>query len=295
MNSNRSSLDEHLDGDAIQAPLDDDEGHARVDAWREVLGELDRMRRFAPPGRFAERVISGIDIPRRAARPSGAWWWLRPRHWLARRGAKAHLSGRRLQDLADGVLSPRLATRARAHLAACGRCEIRFAGWRRLMATLETLPPLAPPAGFAERVMERWRAVAEEAAGQRRSSRARASWLRSPRGWALAGTLVSAPVAAFAGAAAFVSTVPQFTANGLLAYLWWQARDALSAFGSSLLAGVMQSGAAFRAYAFADYLISAPAAAVAGAAGFTVLMLSSAWVLHRNLGFPHIAPRHAHT
>ena len=314
MNSNPSSRDGHLDGDAIQALLDEDAGRvgdavasarahleacagcrARVDAWREVLGQLDELRRFAPPGRFAERVMSGIEVPKKVASAPGAWSWLRLRRWLTGSGATAHLSGRRLQDLADGVLSRRRSLSARAHLAACARCENRFEGWRRLMAKLETLPSLAPSAGFVERVMARRRAMAGETAGRSQPARGRASWLRSPRGWVLAGTLVSAPLAAFAGVAAFVSTFPQLTATGLMTYLWWQARDALMAFGDSLLAGVMQSGAAFRAYVFADYLIAAPAAALAGAAGFTLLTLTSVWILHRNLGFPRIAPRHAQT
>ena len=103
------------------------------------------------------------------------------------------------------------------------------------------------------------------------------------------------PVAAFAAVAAFLSTVPQLTTGGLVTYLWWQARDALSAFGSSLLAAVMQSGAAFRAYSLAEYLIASPATAVAAAAGFTTLMLSSIWVLHRNIGFPRFALRHVYS
>ena len=111
----------------------------------------------------------------------------------------------------------------------------------------------------------------------------------------LAGTLTSMPVAAFAAVAVFLSTVPQLTTGDLIGYLWWQARDALSALGGSLLAAVMQSGAAFRAYSLADYLIASPATAVAAAVGFTTLMLSSIWVLHRNIGFPRFALRHVHS
>ena len=314
MNPDRSSYDRHLDHDAIQGLLDAAGGRAelaaesvsrhlancagcraRLDAWREVFGELGQLRRFAPPGRFAERVMSGVELPREAASPARAWSWLRLRRWLTRPDASAHLSGRGLQDLADGVLSRKRTALARAHLASCAPCESRLAGWRSLMTALETLPSLAPAADFAERVMARWRGMAEEAAGRGHASRARRFWPRSPRGWMLAGTLTSLPVAAFAGAAAFVSTFPQLTAGGLATYLWWQARDALSAFGGSLLAAVMQSGATFRAYALADYLIASPATALAGAAAFTTLTLTSMWVLHRNLGFPRVALRHAHS
>ncbi len=314
MNSDRSSCCGNLDDDAIQSLLDAAEGRvdaeaesarrhladcldcqARVDAWREVFGELGQLRRFAPPGRFAERVLSGIELPGEAASPSRAWSWGRLRRWLSRTAADAHLSGRRLQDLADGALSRKRATLARAHLATCTDCEDRLAGWRRLIATLEVLPSFAPPAGFAERVMARWREMAEEATGQSRAARGWRLWPRSPRGWVLAGTLTGMPVAAFAAAAAFLSTVPQLTTGSLVTYLWWQARDALSALGSSVLAAVMQSGAAFRAYSLADYLIASPATAVAAAAGFTALMFSSIWVLHRNIGFPRFALRHAHS
>ena len=314
MNSDRSSCCGNLDDDAIQSLLDAGEGRvdaetesarrrladcldcqARVDAWREVFGELGRLRRFAPPGRFTERVLSGIELPGEAASPSRAWSWGRLRRWLSRTAADAHLSGRRLQDLADGVLSRKRATLARAHLATCMYCEDRLAGWRRLIATLEALPSFAPPAGFAERVMARWQEMAEETTGQSRATRRWRLWPRSPRGWVLAGTLTGMPVAAFAAVAAFLSTVPQLTTGGLVTYLWWQARDALSALGSSVLAAVMQSGAAFRAYSLADYLIASPATAVAAAACFTALMFSSIWVLHRNIGFPRFALRHVHS
>ncbi len=313
MNSDRSSHGGHLDDDVIQGLLDAAEGRvdaeteyarrhladctgcrARMDAWREVFGELGRLRRFAPPGRFTERVLSGIDLHGEASRSSRVWSWVRLRRWLTRSAADAHLSGRRLQELADGVLSRKRATLAKAHLATCGDCESRLAGWRRLIATLEALPSLAPAAGFAERVMARWREVAEQTTDRRQAARRRRLWPRSPRGWMLAGTLTSMPVAAFAAVAAFLSTVPQLTTGGLITYLWWQARDALSAFGSSLLAAVMQSGAVFRAYSLADYLIASPATAVAVAAGFTILMLVSIWVLHRNIGFPRFALRHVY-
>ena len=314
MNSDRSSYGGHLDDDAIQALLDAPEGRvdaetesarghladcpgcqSRVDAWREVFGELGRLRRFAPPGRFAERVLSEVDLAGEAASPSRSWSWGRLRRWLSRTAADAHLSGRRLQELADGALSWRRATLAKAHLATCGDCEGRLAGWRRLIATLETLPLLAPTAGFAERVMARRQEMAEEATSRSRATLKWRLWPRSPRGWVLAGTLTSMPVAAVAAVAAFLSTVPQLTAGGLVTYLWWQARDALSAVGSSLLAAVVQSGAAFRAYSLADYLIASPAVAVAAAAGFTTLMLSSIWVLHRNIGLPRFALRHVHS
>lgn len=313
MNSDRSSYGGHLDDDAIQSLLDAAEGRvdaetesarrhladcrgcqARVDAWREVFGELGQLRRFAPPGRFAERVLSGIELPGEASSSARAWSWARLRRWLTGRAADAHLSGRRLQEFADGALSRKRAALAKTHLAACGGCESRLAGWRGLIATLEALPSFAPAAGFAERVMARWREVAEETTGRSRATR---RWLllpRSPRGWVLAGTLTSMPVAAFAAVAAFLSTVPQLTTGGLVTYLWWQARDALSALGSSVLAAVMQSGTAFRAYSLADYLIASPATAVAAAAGFTALMFSSIWVLHRNIGFPRFALRHVH-
>lgn len=313
MNSDRSSYGGHLDDDAIQGLLDAAEGRvdaaaeaarghlarcagcrARVDAWREMFGELGQLRRFAPPGRFAERVMSGIELTAEAASPSRARLWARLRRWPTRPAANAHLSGRRLQELADGALSRKRAALVKAHLATCARCESRLTGWRRLIVTLETLPPLAPAAGFAERVMARWRAMADESAGRNRAARARRPWPRSPRGWALAGTLTSVPIAAVTAAAAFVSTVPQLTTGGLVTYLWWQTRDALSAFGGSLLSAVMQSGAAFRAYALADYLIASPATAAAGAAAFSTLTLSSVWVLRRNLVSPRFALRHAH-
>ncbi len=309
MKSERTGHGGHLDDDAIQGLLDarraragagpesarrhlaDCAGcRARLDAWREVFDELGRLRRFAPPGRFAERVLSAVEL-RGTARARS---WTRPVRWARRAFARTHLAGRTLQDLADGALSRRRAALARAHLATCARCASELADWRRLVTALEALPALAPAAGFAEGAMARWRGSVSETARGNPAARARRFRPRSPRGWVLAGTLASVPAAGFAGAAAFVSTVPQLTGGGLATYLLWQVRDALSALGGSLLATGMQSAATFRAYTLAEPLIASPATAVAGAAGFTALTFVSLWVLHRNLGLPRLAFRHAH-
>lgn len=313
MNSNRPANDRHLDDDAIQALLDirEESGEhvagpvrehlahcarcrSQVEAWREVFRELGELGRIAPPGRFAERVMAAVQ-PQAAGRPATVWGWSRVRRWFARPAAVRHLTGRRLQDLADGALSLPRAARAKAHLAACERCEGRFAGWRRLVATLESLPCLGPPSGFADAVMARWHRMAEERAVRSQARRGWALWPRSPRGWAVTGALLGVPAAAMSGLAVFVSSFPQLTAGGLISYLSWQATDALSGLGNSLLGGLMQSGAAFRAYAVADFMLTSPGITAAGAAAFTSLTLAATWVLHRNLVFTHAAPRHVHT
>ena len=310
MTANRPDFDEHLDADAIQALLDGGDEHAsatgpahehlancarcrgRVSAWRELFGELGELRHFEPPGRFAERVVAGIELPNAAAQPEGTWSWRRVRRWFAPPPAARHLSGRRLQDLADGTLSLARSGRAKAHLAACEQCDRRFADWRRLMVTLEALPFLAPASGFAERVMARWLRMGEKTARGSQARRGLPLWPRSPRGWALAGVLIGVPAAAFSSAAAFVFTFPQLSAGGLVSYLSWQVRDALAALGSSLVGKLMQSAVVFRAYAMADFVLASPAAAAAGAAAFTTLTLAAVWVLRRNLGFTYAAPRH---
>ncbi len=320
MNSDQSGHGGHLDDGTIQELLDAAEGRnaraartprgaharaaarhladcadcqARARAWREAFGELRQLRRFTPPGRFAERVMARVDLPGEVAGRSKARWWARLRRRGTPPASNAHLSGRRLQELADGTPSRRRASAARTHLAACADCEGRLTRWRRLIAVLEALPSLAPTAGFSERVMARWREVSDEA-----TEASREGWGRlgpaSPRGWVLAGTLFGSPIAAVAMAATFISTLPQLTAVGLVGYLWWQARDALAGAARSLLAAVMQSGTTFRAYALADYLIASPAIAVAGAAAFSALMATSLWILYRNLGFPRLPLRHVH-
>ena len=64
-----------------------------------------------------------------------------------------HLSAERLQAFLDGDLPAGDVARVEEHLAACVRCSEELASWSVLFEDLDGLPSLAPPAGFAERVI----------------------------------------------------------------------------------------------------------------------------------------------
>src|SRR6185295_1663404 len=61
--------------------------------------------------------------------------------------SEGHVPWRRLVDRRDGLLSPRRASEADAHLAVgCGDCDEAIRDIERLVAAIEEGPPEAPPA-----------------------------------------------------------------------------------------------------------------------------------------------------
>ena len=276
---------------------------SEVEAWRLLFAELEQLPPLAPTSEFVERVMTRVDIRgSRAARPAPArnrgWalvpWAARLHGRVVRSGTGAHVSDTRLQDLADGALPARAATRTMEHLAACEECESGLFGWRGVMSALASLPALAPSEGFADRVMARVRLRAP-AARARVGVRAwgRALRPRSARGWALVGGVVATPSLLVGAVAYFVMAHPLLTVEYLLSYVWWRTSEILTAVGVGVFEGFGESIAGFRAYAFVDLFATSPAALAAAAAGFTVLWAGALWVLYRNLlSAPEAALRH---
>ena len=60
-----------------------------------------------------------------------------------------------LHDYIDGLLNETAARRFAAHLAGCPSCTADLAAVRRVIASLESLPLLDPPARVTERVLDR--------------------------------------------------------------------------------------------------------------------------------------------
>jgi hypothetical protein len=95
-----------------------------------------------------------------------------------------------LPALVNGHLPENETARLRSHLAGCAICEAQEAQYRRLVTTLQALPPLAVPPGLRERVLAH--AAAQREAGQVKVRRLRL-------GVALAATLLLAAVWAGVG------------------------------------------------------------------------------------------------
>lgn len=107
---------------------------ADLDAWQLLFGELTELSELAPSEVVRQGVMDRV-----------------------RSGADTHLLGEEYHEYLDGLLGGRQAARVRAHLEDCADCRTEMAGWRRLIAALETVEPLEPSIGFAARVMHGWR------------------------------------------------------------------------------------------------------------------------------------------
>lgn len=76
-----------------------------------------------------------------------------------------------LPALVNGRLAATEAAALRSHVAGCAGCQAQEAHYRRLVTTLQALPPLAAPPGLRERVLAL--AEAERRAGQVKGRRLR--------------------------------------------------------------------------------------------------------------------------
>jgi anti-sigma factor RsiW len=77
---------------------------------------------------------------------------------VTNRAFDEHLGAETLQAFLEGELSRGERARAEEHLASCARCAAELDGWQLLFEELGQLPPLAPAAGFQERVLAEVRA-----------------------------------------------------------------------------------------------------------------------------------------
>jgi hypothetical protein len=102
----------------------------------------------------------------------------------------------RLQDLADGTLPARQATRLQAHAERCGVCAAALACWRRLLAALDELPRDVAPPDFAASVLARIAIVPRR---QPPRDRSRCAHRRRAPIWATLLVLVLASPAPAAG------------------------------------------------------------------------------------------------
>jgi anti-sigma factor RsiW len=237
----RREVEEHLTGCSRCS--------AEVDAWRVLFADLAELAAQPLPNPspgFAERVMSDV----RRAQPGSQ----EERSWLASLFSSKgrHLSGKVLQDLADGLLSPRRLARAQAHLVACSRCTGEVEAWRRLMATLARIPRFAPPELFADRVMAALgeRAVTARAVARRAPAtvapwehalalarRAAARVIpRTRRAWAALSGVAVTPAAIFGLVLWVVFSHPTLTPQALASFAMWQVSDLLAGSWNSLLA-----------------------------------------------------------
>jgi anti-sigma factor RsiW len=301
---------------------------SEVEGWALLFSELGELSTPAPSPDFAARVMAQVELRpplghRIADRFYGALRSLRGlrarpapstvAHGGATEGPRRldplpgvrHLTPAGIQDYLDGLLAARVRHRVEGHVATCGPCRREVQGWKLLVTGLETLPPVAPPAGFADRVMAQVQVAAvarvaqAEAAGKRGSLGARlgarvvegAGRLlpSTRRGWLVAGGAAIAPAAGVVAAFAAVLLHPLLTFGDLFTFLRWRTFDVVGGLGSAMAAWAVESPIVFRLVEAATALAQASPAALGGAATLAVVLLGTATlVVYRNLIAPSL-------
>ncbi len=308
----------HLTAERIQAFLDGAlpkeervhvEEHAtfcascqsELDAWQLLYSELSELPELAPSEGFAGRVLAELETAAPVRGPVGdlaaapevpkarAWGWLR------RRTAKVaeHLSPERLQDYIDGVLAQPHMARVETHLDGCGACRAEAGAWRELVERIESVPELAPSAGFAQRVMAQvriGRLVREPAAV---SSRTRVLALaghwasrllpRTQKAWAVISGVAVTPATVVVLLVYTVFSNPAVTPGHLASFVWWQVNGAASAVGGLAADMLFESAIMFYAYSALEALAAAPLLSALAAMSLAAATGASGWVLYRNL------------
>lgn len=312
--------DRHLTGDTFQAYLEGElaedrtarvEAHvaecprcaSELDGWRLLFSELEAMPALDPSGDFAERVMAGLPRPSSLAGRLAD----RVRSALSRPlgDVQEHLSPDRIQDLLDGALGVRGRREARGHLEACAPCRSELQEWEGLFATLSSVPTLAPPEGFAARVMEAFEA---SRVGAPALAPAGTAWLRAwtlraaragsrlvpstGRGWAFLTGLVSLPAVALLAGVAAVMAHPLLTLEGLAVFARWQIAGALHGLASGVLGWILESPALLAAWEAASTVASAPTFAFSGLLALWTLVLVSGWIFYRHVIAPSLMAGH---
>ena len=266
---------------------------AELDTWRLLYSELSALPELAPSEGFATRVLAELEVPGPAAvlvpatAEHGVFGWLHSR--LAK--PVRHVGPERLQDYIEGFLPRPQMARVEAHLGECGACRAEEGAWRELVRRIETLPELAPSAGFARRVMAQvriGRLVREPVVASTRTRVLAWAGRRLPRtqkAWAVMSGVAVTPATVVALLVYTVFSNPTLTPGYLASFLWWQVTGAASA-GAGVAADMLfESPLMFYAYSTLEALAGAPALAAAVAVTFAAATSLSGWVLYRNL-FP---------
>ena len=199
------------------------------------------------------------------------------------RPAEFHLS----PDDIDALLASDARAYAHDHLEACADCAARYAAERDVVARLATLPLVAPPADFADRVMARVTLPDPFALHSLGGSRRRL--FASRRALAAAASVVLVLGAAMAASIAWslgnretIAAAGTWLGNEAVSWLWVGLRGAAS--------NLMEQPW----YDRARGLLGAPARIAMLSAAASLAYLGGVLVLRRLMALPRAGVAHAH-
>lgn len=288
---------------------------AELEGWRAFMTQLDAMEAdVAPSAGFAEGVMARVPVQRSRWHRLRAWMHggipaLRPGRERSAAATDGHPTSDLLQDFAEGLVPSRTRPRVEAHVARCALCTREIGQWQALMGSIGSLPYAEPSPGFRERVMAGVRVEADGADARADASgwwSALGRWIdealdrvggvvpETPRGRAVAGACLLAPVAALAVVAYYILRQPQVDLQSLGAYAWWQLSEGASALAALAVARLLESPAVLRVLDWAATVLSAPGPFLAALLGAWILCLGAAWVLYRNLITPRTTTTGSH-
>lgn len=271
---------------------------AEADAWTGVFRRLDQLEAFTPGEGFADRVISGVQLPDPVSlaariRARVASLFGSPLRGLGA-SAPEHVPAGILQDFVDGALPETAVARVEAHVEACGRCANELDSWRLVAARLGSLGSFEPAEGFEDQVMAGLRV----ARATRPLPAREPAWARGLRA-ARSGLRRLVPetrqaVAVLSGAAVTPMVVvglvfwalashPALTMSSLVSFAWWQVSDLVTAAVAAASTVAFQSAEMFGLYSLLETLASAPTVVAGGVLVYTTVCALALRVLYKNL------------
>lgn len=199
------------------------------------------------------------------------------------RPAEFHLS----PDDIDALLASDARAYAHDHLEACADCAARYAAERDVVARLATLPLVAPPADFADRVMARVAfpdpfALHSLGGSRRRLFASRRALAAAASVVLVLGAAMAASIAWSLGNRETIAAAGTWLGNEAVSWLWVGLRGAAS--------NLMEQPW----YDRARGLLGAPARIAMLSAAASLAYLGGVLVLRRLMALPRAGVAHAH-
>jgi anti-sigma factor RsiW len=282
---------------------------AEVAGWQELFAELSSLPELEPSPDLQRRILA--QLPPTPSLLSRLISRLSPARAFRRgvttagdsvgRTTQSHATPDLIQDYLEGMLAPAVMSRVTAHLESCDPCRTEARSWTGLFASLDTLPPVEPPADFADRVISRVQiAGAARATSSRRwAARAMSALTGLPgraegllpatgRGWAVLCALLALPTLGVVAALGLVALHPLLSVGSMVTLLLWKGGELLQATIGQGWERLVDSTFGYELWSIAEGMLASPSLAIALVLSFWLTSLVASWVLYRNV----IAPAH---